>query len=384
MMSLLTKWILMHQNTQVATVELLERSAAIAQVTRVHSLRHAPLGTVVENTIDPARLENWLGKRAIPASRKNIDQVLETLKIQNTRALALKSYGLSLSDHYWLRPEEHDVKWRDVNFFQNEFSTQMGEVLFENQEVTLSEFNFYSPDSSADGWLEKKWIIDHGTRVLVKGANRLYLQEPYNEKIASDIMERLGINHIPYTVTDINNKPYSLCENFVTIDTELIPAMDVVINEPQIKGDTRLTHLLRACENLGMNVDDIKTEIDKMLVLDYLIGNYDRHWRNFGFIRDVNTLEFIGFSPIFDSGASLWQHHEIIDDGVKSETFADTLKEQLDLISDFSWYNPIPDDELKEIVLTTLDLHPRMQVERKEKIANQVVKHSNEVSQLKN
>jgi len=31
--------------------------------------------------------------------------------------------------------------------------------------------------------------------------------------------------------------------------------------------------------------------IDKMLVLDYIISNEDRHYNNFGFIRNADTLE---------------------------------------------------------------------------------------------
>lgn len=43
-----------------------------------------------------------------------------------------------------------------------------------------------------------------------------------------------------------------------------------------------------------------------MLVLDYLISNEDRHYRNFGLIRNVNTLKFERVAPIFDSGYSMF------------------------------------------------------------------------------
>lgn len=196
-------------------------------------------------------------------------------------------------------------------------------------------------------------------------------------------MSALGINHVSYEITEINGKPYSMCENFITTETELIPAVDIVINEPQKPDDTRMTHLLRACENLGMDVNTIKTKIDQMLVVDFLIGNYDRHWRNFGFIRNADTLEFIDFAPIFDSGASFWQFHEQIDSGVISDTkFAETLLKQLELVTDLSWYKLIPDDELQETVLQTLNLHPTTTKERQEKIARQVVEHAHMIAKL--
>lgn len=42
-----------------------------------------------------------------------------------------------------------------------------------------------------------------------------------------------------------------------------------------------------------------------MIVCDSIIANTDRHLRNFGFIRDIDTLEW-RFAPLFDSGNSLW------------------------------------------------------------------------------
>ncbi len=35
-----------------------------------------------------------------------------------------------------------------------------------------------------------------------------------------------------------------------------------------------------------------------MMILDYLICNQDRHFGNFGAIRDAVTLEWVGFAPI--------------------------------------------------------------------------------------
>ncbi|MNI83066.1 hypothetical protein D3C73_1398400 [compost metagenome] len=43
-----------------------------------------------------------------------------------------------------------------------------------------------------------------------------------------------------------------------------------------------------------------------MIVVDYLIANEDRHQNNFGVIRHVVTLEWVGPAPICDSGTSLW------------------------------------------------------------------------------
>ena len=61
----------------------------------------------------------------------------------------------------------------------------------------------------------------------MKGVSGVYRQEPFNEVIAAAIMQRLGIPHVKYTLTFEDDKPFCLCENSVTPDTELVPAYRV-------------------------------------------------------------------------------------------------------------------------------------------------------------
>ncbi|MCL1990533.1 MAG: HipA domain-containing protein [Defluviitaleaceae bacterium] len=382
------EWTLMHKNIPVADIELIKRNATITGITKTYHISHAPLGITEDNEISEARLENWLSRRAIPASRENIDEVLENLRIQNTRKLSLRSYGLSLSDQYWLKPYGSNITWDRVNFFQNKFSKDLGEMISGERKIPSEELPdviFYTPDSSADGWLKKKWIIKDSKRILMKGASPLYKQEPFNEKIASDIMKHLGINHVTYDLTKNQGEYFSLCETFIDENTELVPALNIVMHEPQEKDDTRLSHLLRGCVNLNMDPKHIKLQLDKMMVVDYLIGNYDRHWKNFGFIRDVNTLEFKDFSPIFDNGASFWQHHPHVISNVATQTFKEhkTLDKQLELVTDLSWYHPIPEETLHNMIKSTLDQHPTMLEDRKDAIINMVIKHGDDINRLK-
>ena len=58
----------------------------------------------------------------------------------------------------------------------------------------------------------------------MKGGSGATQQEPYNEVLASSVMERLGIPHVTYTLTVQEDYPYSVCEDFITPETELIPA----------------------------------------------------------------------------------------------------------------------------------------------------------------
>ena len=249
----------------------------------------------------------------------------------------MECYGLSLSDHYWIRPAGSGFAWADINFFQNDFSKDVGEMLFGREPADRNNINLVSPDNTSDGWLRKKWIIAKGKRMLVKGSSEPWKQEPFNEVVATAVMGRLGIAHVPYTLMFEGAEPYSLCENFLSLDTELVPAWKVLHSSLMNDGDSDFTHLMRCCDRLG--IPDVSAAIDKMLTLDYIIANEDRHYTNFGFVRNAETLDWLGVAPIFDSGTSLWHNALNIGEPRKCQPFAKTHVEQIKLVSDFSWFD---------------------------------------------
>ena len=46
--------------------------------------------------------------------------------------------------------------------------------------------------------------------------------------------------------------------------------------------------------------------MEYQILSDFVLTNTDRHFYNFGVLRDSHTLEFIGMAPIFDSGNSMF------------------------------------------------------------------------------
>lgn len=66
---------------------------------------------------------------AIPASRDRIRDALRELELASTQLLLDKCLGLSLSDQYWICPTSSGVRWEEVNFFQNAFSDDVGNIL---------------------------------------------------------------------------------------------------------------------------------------------------------------------------------------------------------------------------------------------------------------
>ena len=339
---------LMHKNTAVVDVTINPDNSCIDKIGAIHNPEHLPIGTTGFRDGDKgkpnrAELNDWWLGRSIPASRDKIEAALCALNLRTPSALIVRCYGLSLSDQYWVIPKGSALSWNSVNFFDNDFSKDIGEILFGREPKDHDWINMISPDNTTDGWLRKKWSIRNGKRVLIKGGSGVYQQEPFNEVIASAIMKKLRINHVPYELiyeqNSEGNKAYSLCENFVTSQTELVPAWQITQTMKRLNSDSELTHLLRCCEELGMNVKDIALDIEKMLVLDYIIANEDRHYNNFGFLRNAETLEWLGFAPIFDSGTSLWYNTEKVGSETEAKPFRNSHDEQIKLVQGLRWFD---------------------------------------------
>ena len=151
-------------------------------------------------------------------------------------------------------------------------------------------------------------------------------------------MQRLGVNHIPYTVVWSEGAPYSICEDFITKDTELVSAWRLMQTQKKDNSTSVYQHFVNCCEGTGINV---VSDLDCMIVVDYLIANEDRHLNNFGLIRNAENLEWMGFAPIFDSGSSLGYDKmagEIrAERGIVCKPFKRHHEEQLKLVTSFDW-----------------------------------------------
>lgn len=334
------KYTLMHKNVAVADIEIDETLGGVTKIRNITAKEHLPVGTIRiqrdDEVVDRYAFNQWWTGRSIPASRMGVSDALETLGIYNTKLLLTKCLGLSLSDHYWIKPYNKNILWKDVNFFDNDFSDDIGDVLF-GMNGKNADIDFVSPDNTSDGNLQKRWKIIDGKRCLLKSGSTPFIQQPFNEVIATLVMNKLGIEHIPYTITWIDSKPYSICEDFVTKDTELISAWRVLQLRQKGNHESSYLHYVNICKELGI---DIAPALDRMIVLDYIIANEDRHFNNFGLLRDANTLEWIGAAPIFDSGTSLWYDTSargISTYDIPCKPFKKKHSEQLRIVSSFDW-----------------------------------------------
>lgn len=303
------KCILMNKNTQIALLEYNKKYNAIEKVYEIYNIEYAPL-SVHNATKNKAsnlatEINKWFRNRGIPSWRKDIESLLQSLNVLTTEELLNKAYALSLSDQYWIKEQESKVEWKDINFFQNDFKYKgyLQASLSSTSRKNTNPPELMSPNNTTDGMLQKGWIIENKKRILVKGIYQTSREEPINEWLASEICKRLNFYHCEYTIDIVNNKLVSKCNDFIDENKEIITAYDVLLSEKKPNNINNYEHYIQILEK--HNVPNARENVKQMFILDYLIMNIDRHMKNFGVIRDVNTLKWISTTPIFDNGESM-------------------------------------------------------------------------------
>lgn len=240
------------------------------------------------------KMNLWNGNRCIPAGRPNYQELLDRLNLKHSSDWITLSYMCSLTDCYWFKTTDSQVIWQDVNFHQNGFDSNLYKFLFYG-DLTTAINNFYSPDIVTDGAIPKMWAQDNKAFCLIKKSNESTCRTQCNEKIASKVLDMLEIPHANYELTQEGNEVHCVSYCFINDDTEeFIPAYDVIQGLGCKDEGTRDIFV-----RLGLS-----SEFDAMLVVDFLLGNVDRHTRNFGVIVDSDTQEIKRFAPLFDHGDS--------------------------------------------------------------------------------
>lgn len=258
------------------------------------------------------RIDEWWRSRAIPSTRDGIRRVLESLGAASTDELLDRTYGLSLSDQYWVRREDDPVEWKDVNFFDNPFNEALGEILLTSYSSS-HDISLNAPDVSTGGDLPKRWTIDKttGRRLLVKSGRTG--QEPMNEVIASKLCMRLGVPAVRYSLARNGNRLVSTCADMLSNHEELVSAWQVLQSVKTTNGLNSHDQWIHAAVGFGADERAVRDATDDWLVADYLMRNTDRHYNNFGLIRNIETLA-VRPAPIYDTGASLWSGELDVDD----------------------------------------------------------------------
>lgn len=170
-------------------------------------------------------------------------------------------------------------------------------------------------------------------------------QRPFNEAVATALHRRLLSEgeFVPYAVERMFDGPVCLCDDFLDGREEYVPAVYVKNALGGQRGNSTYDRYCRFLGKHGADEAAVRRSMSQMIVCDALLANSDRHWRNFGIIRNVDTLE-IKPAPLFDSGNCLWYNVPTAalaagEFGFAAKPFGPDPSVQLALADSLDWFD---------------------------------------------
>jgi len=366
------EYLLKHKNNDVLEFEMDDEKYILLGINNIINKERLPFSLVYKDNLAHCivQLDAWIKSRGLAESRNDLNEIKKMFNANEKNELIVKSYGLNLTDHFWISEKNKNVKWEDVNYFDNIFDEIK---IDDNADFSIDKnVKTPSPNFCVDGSIVKRWIInDKGERVLLKGSRFGIMQETFNELIASNIMEELKINHVTYNLKRTKDYiPYSECITMSDKNHEYINAAWVLGLEDYGMKDV-YDQYIDICSRNG--IEDVKERVDEMIAIDFIIGNDDRHKGNFGIIRNPDNLKWEQIASIFDNGNSLFfdkSEYDIDSFGIDSlgKSFGGSNRLMLDIIDCPKWHNKSSGRKIIDIISNCLDKNERISSKRKNKI----------------
>ena len=182
----------------------------------------------------------------------------------------------------------------------------------------------------------KATYIINGERYMVKMPDPIrkktldlgYMNNQYSEYIGCHIFESVGIPVQKTMLVKLNKdgkeKIAVACKDFLNPGEELIEISNVSLSlSTEKKYKISIEDVYEIINKMSVNykLDENKliSNFWDMFVVDALIGNTDRHFGNWGFIKKD---DIISFAPVYDCGSSL---HPLLSENEQIKLMSDSI-----------------------------------------------------------
>lgn len=242
-------------------------------------------------------INGWLEDRKAYKHNHHLKQLMIDCGCDTTEGFIRITHAASINDSFWIRKVGENVTWDDISFYRNDFNETISKLAFEGLGLYGIQMSSTSPELTTDGSFRKCWKKEDGEICLYKrgisGAYNAGL-EPYCEALASEIIHRMDLTSVQYSVLKFHGETATKCKAFTDENTGFVPLRKLVDR------NITLDELLEYFQCLGC-----REAFQRLLVLDAVTFNVDRHLGNVGVLVNNDTQKVLRIAPNFDFNLSM-------------------------------------------------------------------------------
>ncbi len=290
------KYYLLNKNVEVGTFEL--HHGSFGNVFRFEHTGKSPL------PIGFDYIDKWIENRNASKHNAHLKQLMADCDCDKTEGFIKNTHAVSINDTFWVKSEHENVSWEQVSLYRNPFDETISKMAFKGMGRYGIKMSETSPEFSTGGSFRKCWMREDDGQVFLykRGSDggRNAGLEPYCEVMASEVAQRiLGKDAVSYQLVHLHGELASKCRLFTNETYGYVPISRLSINYSSPEA------LMRFYAEFGS-----ETLFRKMIVLDSLTFNVDRHVGNHGVLVENDTQKPVRMAPVFDLNLSMLPHIE--------------------------------------------------------------------------
>jgi len=242
-----------------------------------------------------ANFYHWCASRVLSLDRIYAKEIMNCLGVaqsvtdRDRAQISLSYHCVSLNDVFWVKCEGESVTFEELNLYDNPLNEAIIPLPLKGRHLTVTNQEL-APDLSTKGYFPKAWIRSGQEFRLLKDGGPDVVRR---ELLASKICRCFNIPQVNYE------------EYFY--DGEIV-SQSVIVTSKRFSMVSKMAYDIYALNN---DLDTIEEciRIDPIVyygmnIVDYLVGNIDRHPENWGFLINNETNRPISLYPLMDFNMS--------------------------------------------------------------------------------
>ncbi|MBQ6529136.1 MAG: hypothetical protein IJI38_11480 [Clostridia bacterium] len=291
------QYTIMHLDRRVASI----RSDGTCTI---YAASFMPYNLYIEQSKDlDVRVNNlnnfyfWCASRVLTLDRKYAKEILNSIGARQAAtdkeraAISLAYHCVTLTDVYWVKGWRERISYDEISLFDHSLSDAFVDVSLRGKALTAQNAQLIAAgdtagDLATQGAAPKAWVRRNGTFFLLKDGDE---KEVDAELLSSRIARCFDVDQVLYEPFIYDGQKVSASRLMTSRAFSIVPMEHVEIYAAN--HETDLHTMIRRYDLRGNCM---------MNIVDYLVGNTDRHWGNWGFLVDNKTNRPLKLFPLMD------------------------------------------------------------------------------------
>lgn len=233
----------------------------------------------------------WCATRVLTLDRKYAKEILNSIGMlqavtdRERAKIALSYRCASLTDVFWVKHLKEQITFDEINLYDNHLDQTFIDIALKGKQYTVQN-EYLARDLATNGCFPKAWQrAGEGFRLLKDGGD----DAVERELLASKICRCFDVSQVLYEEDYFDGEKVTVSDNITSKEYSIVSMEAFEIYS----------------SNHNRNTQKYIKSLDKhnyymMNIVDYLVGNTDRHWGNWGVLINNSNNKPVCIHKLMD------------------------------------------------------------------------------------